>query len=253
MRIAVAGGTGAVGRHVVDVARERGHDVAVLTRSTGVDLVAAHGLTTALAGVDAVIDVASVETVSAKAARDFFGAVTRHLLAAEEAAGVRHHVALSIVGVDDASYGYYAGKLLQEQLVEAGAVPWTLLRATQFHEFASQLHKRMKVGPVVMVPAMRSQPVAAREVGERLVDLAEHGPAGRVRDLAGPREERMSDLVRRWAKAAGRSGWVVEMPVPGGFGRAMRDGTLLPRPGADLGRQTFDEWLAAWVSGSGRR
>ena len=245
MRIAVAGGTGAVGRHVVDVARERGHDAVVLTRSNGVDLVAAHGLAAALAGVDAVIDVASVQTVSSKAARDFFGAVTRHLLAAEEAAGVRHHVALSIVGVDDASYGYYAGKLLQEQLVEAGRVPWTLLRATQFHEFASQIFERMKVGPVVTVPAMRSQPVAAREVGERLVDLAEGAPAGRVRDLAGPHEERMSDVVRRWAKAVGRPGWVVEMPVPGGFGRAMRDGTLLPRPGAVLGRQTFDEWLAS--------
>lgn len=245
MRIAVAGGTGTVGRHVVDVAREHGHDVVVLTRSTGVDLVAGHALDAALAGVDVVIDVASVQTLSSKEARHFFGAVTRNLLAAEDAAGVRHHVALSIVGVDDASYGYYAGKLLQEQLVEAGPVPWTLLRATQFHEFASQISERMKVGPLVMVPAMRSQPVAAREVAERLVDLAEADPAGRVRDLAGPREERMSDLARRWATASGRAGRVVELPVPGGFGRAMRDGTLLPRPGTDLGRQTFDEWLAS--------
>ena len=245
MKIAVAGGTGAVGRHVVDVAHERGHDVVVLTRSTGVDLVAGHGLDAVLAGVDAVIDVASVQTVSAKAARRFFGVATRNLFAAEEAAGVRHHLALSIVGVDDASYGYYAGKLLQEQLVEAGRVPWTLLRATQFHEFASQIHQRMKMGPFVTVPAMRSQPVAAREVGERLVDLAEGGPAARVRDLAGPREERMSDLAGRWAKAAGRAGRVVELPLPGGFGRAMRDGTLLPGHDADLGRQTFDEWLAS--------
>ncbi|HET6672293.1 MAG TPA: SDR family oxidoreductase [Agromyces sp.] len=252
MKIAVAGGTGTIGHHVVDVARERGHDVVVLTRSTGVDLVAAHGLEAALAGVDAVIDVASVQTVSAKESRRFFGAVTRNLLATEEAAGVRHHVALSIVGVDDASYGYYAGKVLQEQLVEAGPVPWTLLRATQFHEFASQIHGRMKIGPVVMVPAMRSQPVAAREVAERLVDLAEGGPTGRVRDLAGPREERMSDLARRWAKATGRAGRVMEVPLPGGFGRAMRDGTLLPRPGADLGRQTFDEWLASVAAANGR-
>ena len=245
MKIAVAGGTGAVGRHVVDVARARGHVVVVLTRSTGVDLVAGHGLDAALAGVDVVIDVASVQTVSVKAARKFFGVETRNLLAAEEAAGVRHHIALSIVGVDDASYGYYAGKVLQEDLVEAGPVPWTLLRATQFHEFASQISERMKIGPFVVVPAMRSQPVAAREVAERLVDLAEHGPAGRVRDLAGPREERMSDLARRWAKATGRAGRVVELVVPGRFGRAMRDGTLLPRGRADLGRQNFDEWLAS--------
>jgi uncharacterized protein YbjT (DUF2867 family) len=245
MRIAVAGGTGAVGRHVVDVARERGHDVVVLTRSTGVDLVAGHALEAALAGADVVIDVAAAQAVSEKAARAFFGAVTRNLLAAGQAAGIRHHVALSIVGVDDAGYGYYAGKVLQEQLVEAGPVPWTLLRATQFHEFASQISGRMKIGPFVVVPTMRSQPVAAREVAERLVDLAVNPPAGRVRDLAGPREERMSDLVRRWLNATAQPGRVIEVPLPGGFGRAIRDGTILPRPGADLGRQTFDEWLAS--------
>ena len=244
MRIAVAGGTGTVGRHVVDVVRERGHEPVVLTRSTGVDLVTGEGLADALADVDVVIDVASVQTLSGAASRAFFGQATRTLLAAETAAGVRHHVAVSIVGVDDAPYAYYAGKVLQEQLVEAGAVPWTILRATQFHEFAAQLFGRMELGPVVVVPAMQSQPVAAREVAERLVALAVAAPAGRVADLAGPRVERMSDLVRRWAAATGRRGRVVEVPLPGAYGRAMRDGTLLARPGSDLGVQTFEEWLA---------
>ncbi len=183
--------------------------------------------------------------MSDAASRAFFGAVTRNLLAAETAAGVRHHVVLSIVGVDDAPYSYYAGKVLQEQLVEAGHVPWTILRATQFHEFASQLYARTKVGPIVVVPAMQSQPVAAREVAERLVALAVGEPVGRATDLAGPRVERMSDMVRRWVKAAGRSGRVVEVPLPGAYGRAMRDGTLLARPGADLGVQTYDEWVTA--------
>lgn len=245
MKIAVAGGTGAVGRHVVDVARETGHQPVVLTRSTGVDLVTGEGLADVLSGVDAVIDVASVRTVSDAASRAFFGAVTRNLLAAETAAGVRHHVALSIVGVDEAPHSYYAGKVLQEQLIEAGPVPWTILRATQFHEFAAQLHARMAFGPVVVVPTLQSQPVAAREVAERLVALAAAEPAGRVADLAGPRVERMSDLVRRWAAATGRRGRVLEVPLPGAYGRAMRDGTLLARPGSDLGVQTFDEWLAA--------
>jgi uncharacterized protein YbjT (DUF2867 family) len=244
MKIAVAGGTGTVGHHVVDVVRERGDQPVVLARSAGVDLVTGAGLADELDGVDAVIDVASVQTLSDAASRDFFGAVTRTLLAAEVAAGVRHHVALSIVGVDDAPHGYYAGKVLQEQLVEAGPVPWTILRATQFHEFAGQIFGTAKVGPLVLVPRMRSQPVAAREVAERLVALAVAEPAGRAEDLAGPREERVAEMARRWAATTGRRGRVVEVPLPGAYGRALRDGTLLARPGSVLGVETFDAWLA---------
>lgn len=245
MKIAVAGGTGAVGRHVVDRVRELGHEPLVLTRSAGHDLVTGAGLEAALAGVDAVVDVASVQTQSAEKSRAFFGSVTRNLLAAEAAAGVRHHIALSIVGSDRAPEGYYAGKALQEQLVEAGAVPWTILRATQFFEFPAQMLGQTTFGPVALIPTTRSQPVAAREVAARLVDLAVDAPAGRVRDLAGPREERMADLARRWLRANGKRTRVVEFPLPGTFGRALRDGTLLPAAGAaDLGTQTFDEWLA---------
>ncbi|WP_308799016.1 SDR family oxidoreductase [Agromyces silvae] len=249
MKIAVAGGTGAVGRQVVARVEELGHESAVLTRSSGVDLVAGTGIAGALAGVDVVIDVASVQTQSAEKSREFFGAVTRNLLAAEATAGVGHHVALSIVGTDRAPEGYYAGKQLQEQLVGAGAVPWTLLRATQFFEFAPQILGQTTFGPLALVPKMRSQPVAAREVAVRLVELATGAPAGRVRDLAGPREERMADLARRWLRANGRKTRVLEFPLPGAFGRAMRAGILLPAPGsADLGTQSFDEWLAAEVT-----
>ncbi|MUN62812.1 NAD(P)H-binding protein [Kocuria sediminis] len=243
MRIAVAGGTGVVGRHVVEIARGRGHEVVVLARSQGVDLTTGAGLD--LTGVQAVVDVTSIRTTSGRSSTRFFTAVTRHLLAAERAAGVGHHLVLSIVGLDDAPYGYYAGKAAQERLVQAGEVPWTLLRATQFHEFAGQVHERMRLGPVALVPAMRSQPVAAREVAARLVALAEAGPSGRVPDLAGPREERMAELSRRWAAAGGVRGRVLELPVPGGFGRALRDGTLLARPGCQHGEQTFEQWLAA--------
>ena len=243
MRIAVAGGTGAVGRHVVVAARDAGHDPLVLARSTGVDLVTGNGLD--LTGVAAVVDVTSTRARTADDARAFFGAVTRGLLAAEGVAGVGHHVTLGIVGSTDAPYDYYAGKALQEELVEAGPVPWTILRATQFHEFAAQIYGQYTVGPIVLVPAMRSQPVAAREVAQRLVELATAAPAGHAPDLAGPREERMVRMTRAWASAGGRRRPILEIPVPGPFGRALRDGTLLPRAGASIGRQTFDEWLAA--------
>lgn len=245
MRIAVAGGTGQVGAHVVTVARERGHEVIVLSRGTGVDLVAGTGVAEALGGVDVVIDVASVTTLDADESVAFFSAVTRTLLDAETAAGVRHHLALSIVGVDRAPWGYYAGKVAQERLVESGEVPWTILRATQFHEFAEQIYERATIGPLHVAPTMRTQPIAAREVAEHLVALAEAGPAGRTPDLGGPREERLVDMVRALARRRGSRAWIPAIPLPGASGRAQRDGSLLPKPDAVLGTQTFAEWLAA--------
>ncbi|MBY3792105.1 SDR family oxidoreductase [Rhodococcus fascians] len=244
MKIAVAGGTGTVGTHVVDVARERGHEIVVLSRSAGVDLADGTGLSDALAGVDAVVDVASTQTVSAKESTAFFSAVTRNLLAAEIEAGVGHHVALSIVGIDKAPHSYYAGKVEQENMIRSGSVPWTILRATQFHEFAAQIRARASFGPVSIVPKMVSQPIAAREVADRLIDLAERLPAGRVADLGGPREERMAEMVRRYARAIGARGLVLEVPIPGAYGRAMRDGTLVTTTGSDHGFQTFDQWSA---------
>jgi uncharacterized protein YbjT (DUF2867 family) len=249
MRIAVAGGTGTVGRHVVDIARTRGHDVVVLTRSTGVDLTTGSGLAPALGGVDVVVDAASVSTQSARASKAFFGAVTTTLLAAEEEAGVGHHIALSIVGSAPAPFGYYAGKALQERLVSDGRVPWTILRATQFHEFARQLYGQVKLGPIILVPTMFSQPVAAREVGERLVDLAEGTPSGHATDLAGPEQLRMIDTVRAYAAATRGRAPILEVPLPGGFGKALRDGTITAGPGADRGTQTYAEWIET-LSGS---
>ncbi|HXH35976.1 MAG TPA: NAD(P)H-binding protein [Plantibacter sp.] len=244
MKIAVAGGTGAVGRLVVEVAQSRGHATVVLARSAGLDLVVGHELATVLDGVDAVVDVTSTSTQSGKASEAFFGGVTRNLLGAERAAGVGHHLALSIVGSDRAPFGYYAGKALQEQLVSSGPVPWTILRATQFHEFAQRMFAQFTVGPLSLVPTMRSQPVAAREVAERLVALAEGAPAGRPADLAGPEVLQMADMVRAYATAVGRKPRILQLPLPGGFGKAMRDGTILAGPDADHGTQTFHEWVA---------
>lgn len=245
MKIAVAGGTGQVGSHVVAVARERGHDVIVLTRAGGVDLVKGTGTASALSGVQAVIDVSNRNTLDAAESAGFFEAVTRTLLTAEVEVGVRHHLALSIVGIDAAPEGYYAGKLAQERLVQHGPTPWTVLRATQFHEFAQQIYDRAKIGPLHIAPKMRTQPIAAREVAEHLVSLAEAQPAGRARDLGGPREERLVDMVRALARHRGSRAWIPAIPLPGAMGRAQRNGSLLPGPDAVLGTQTYSEWLAA--------
>lgn len=245
MKLAVAGGTGVVGTHVVDVAKGRGHDVVVLSRRTGIDVRSGAGLTEAIAGADAVIDVLSTQTLSADVATEFFTETTRALLAAEKRIGVPHHVALSIVGIDRAPYGYYAGKVAQERLVETGSVPWTILRATQFHEFAGQTYERAKLGPLHLAVRMRTQPIAAREVAERLVELAEAAPSGRARDLGGPREEDLAAMMRAYARAKGSRAWIPAISMPGDGGRRQRDGSLLPGPDAQLGRQTFDEWLAA--------
>lgn len=159
MRIAVAGGTGTVGRHLTDLARSAGLEPVVIGRSTGIDLLTGAGLPAALAGVDAVIDVVNTPTLSAKASRRFFGTTTTTLLNAEADAGVRHHLALSIVNAATVSAGYYAGKALQEERVMRGAVPWTLLRATQFHEFAAQTLAEAQGEPWRWCPSCAPSPL----------------------------------------------------------------------------------------------
>jgi uncharacterized protein YbjT (DUF2867 family) len=243
MRIAIAGGTGTVGRHVTETARAAGHDVTVLSRSTGTDLTTGDGLAQALDGCDAVIDVSSRQTLSSRGSVEFFQTVTRNLLTAEREAGVPHHVALSIVGAAAIDDGYYAGKAAQERMLAASGTGWSVLRATQFHEFAAQTAARARALGVHVVPHMVSQPVAAAEVAEELVGIAAGVPQERAPDLAGPRVERMPDLVRRWLRATGSRHPVVAVPLPGRMGRGMRDGSVLPGAGARLGSQTFDEWL----------
>ena len=242
MRIAVAGGTGWVGRYVVEEVRAAGADPVVLARSTGVDLTTGAGLEAGLADVTAVIDVSNVITTSRSRAIKFFEAVTSTLLTAEARAGVRHHVALSIIGCDRVDLGYYAGKRRQEKLVLAAGVPGTVLRATQFHEFAAQTLERGKAFTVV-VPRMLSQPVAAREVAHALVRLAGQPPAGLAPGLAGPDQLQMTDMVRRLARVRGLRRLVVPVRLPGDVGRQMAGGALLPDPGGLHGRLTYQQWL----------
>jgi uncharacterized protein YbjT (DUF2867 family) len=232
------------GEHVAAIARERRHDVVVLSRRTGVELLSGAGLAGALDGIDAVVDVTNVVTSKPDVSVMFFAGATKNLLAAERAAGVPHHLALTIVGAEAAPDGYYAGKLAQERLVAGGVVPWTILRTTQFHEYAAMMFHRTHAGAHVASTG-RIQPVAVREVAAHLVDLAERGPAGRTTDLGGPREESLADMVHRYAHAIGYRAPLAVVNTPGTLGRAFRSGALLPAADALRGRQTFTEWLDA--------
>jgi uncharacterized protein YbjT (DUF2867 family) len=247
MRLVVAGGTGCVGRFVVEAARGAGHEVGVISRATGTDLVSGTGLAEALQGADAVIDVSNYLGVSRSKSMQFFATATGNLLAAGAKAGVGHHVALSIVGIDRVPLGYYAGKLRQEEVLAGGDVPWTVLRATQFHEFPAQFLARLK-GPLVAVPRMRSATVAAREVAEHLLELAAGPAMGRAPDLAGPQVHQMADLIRRLVRALGQRRLVLPVRLPGRAGAGMAGGGLLPTGAGPRGRQTFDEWLAEYVT-----
>lgn len=242
MKIAIAGATGTVGQYVVSTARARGHLVVPLSRTTGVDLLTGGEVRGALDGVDTVVDVTNRTTLSAARSRRFFETVTRNLLAAEADAGVGHHVALSIVGIDAIDASYYAGKLAQERVVATGSVPWTIARAGQFHEFAGQLLAGMS-GPLAIMPRALTRPVAARDVARHLVDLAEGPPRGRATDLVGPRDEILADLARRQLAHDGIRRRVVEVRLPGAYGRGLASGSL--RGGRDRAETTttFEEWL----------
>lgn len=241
-KLAVAGGTGLIGTMIVDAARGAGWEPVVLARSTGVDLVTGAGLDAALGGVDTVIDVSNIATPNRRRAVDFFGTAAQNLLRAEEFARVRHHLCLSIVGIDRVDTGYYAGKRRQEEVVTGGSVPWTILRSTQFHEFPG-LYLHVLPGPVAVVPRQLSRPVAAREVAEHLVELA-GGPAiGCAPEIAGPEERRMADLVRRLARARHSRRAVLELPPVGAAAIAAARGALLPAGPGPRGTETFEQWL----------
>ncbi|UWE08680.1 SDR family oxidoreductase [Actinacidiphila bryophytorum] len=246
MRIAVAGGTGWTGKLVVAALREAGHEPQVIARSAGVDLTTGRGLDQALDGVERVIDTSNITSISRAKAVAFFETASAHLLRAEQAAGVTHHVVLSIVGVDRVDYGYYAGKLAQESAAEASGVPYTVLRATQFHEFAAQMLERG--GPFAVAPRMRCQPVAAREVAQALVDLALGAPQGMAPELAGPEERDMVQMVRQLHRARGGRRPVLPLKMPGKAGKSMVGGALLPTGPGPRGKITYDEWVAANAS-----
>jgi uncharacterized protein YbjT (DUF2867 family) len=248
-KIAVAGATGRVGRHVVDVLEAEGHDVVPIARSRGVDIVTGEGLDAALAGVEAVIDAATGPSPEEQAATEFFTSAARNLQTAGERAGVRRIVVVSIIGVDRSRGGYGAAKLAHEGALLAGPIPVRVLRAAQFHEFVAQLMEWGARGDVTYVPPMRTQIVAARSVAEALADLATGPDAGAdapILEIAGPREESLVDLARLLAAHRGDAARVEVQGDPGNPDADLwASGGLLPGPGAILAGPTFAEWLDA--------
>lgn len=243
MKIAVAGATGAVGSHVVTELEKAGHAVVPLALSTGVDLTKGTGLAERLESVDALIDCISITSMKAKESCDFFITTSTNMIAAERKAGVAHHVTLSIVGIDKVPTGYYQGKVAQERVVRDSGQPYTILRATQFHEFAEQMLVRGKAGPFLIAPKMISAPVAAVEVAQALIDLAVGEPRQGTVELTGPEQLNMGDMIRAVAKDRGVTSPII--PVPLGFGpaaKAVRNGELVSKRAWRVGQQSFREW-----------
>jgi uncharacterized protein YbjT (DUF2867 family) len=244
MRIAVAGATGNIGSLTVAALERDGHDVVPISRSLGVDLSTGDGLDRALAGVDAVVDATNAPATEPAEAVAYFGTATGNLLAAEQRAGVRHHVLLSIVGIDRVEgNAHYAGKREQERLVNAGPVPWTIVRATQFHDFAATVVGWTEHDGVATVPPLLVQPIAPADVADILAEVAAGEPHGRLIDVAGPESQDLVDMARRTNEARGRT--VKLVPTwSGPLGPAMAGDVLLPGKDARIAPTTFEEWLA---------
>jgi uncharacterized protein YbjT (DUF2867 family) len=244
-KVAVAGATGQVGRAVVAALRENGHETVELSRAGGVDVLAGDGLDDALAGADAVVDVLNTTATDPKDTVGFFTGTSDRLLAAEQRAGVRHHVLLSIVNVDATpDNAHYAGKIAQEQRVRSGPVPWTILRATQFHSFAEMVAGWTTANGVAAVAPLLVQPVDVGDVAAVLAELAVGSPQGQAPDLAGPDTLDLVDMAIRTFAARGDSTTVRASWRDSPFGVFMAGEVLLPGPGARIGRTSFSDWLA---------
>ncbi len=250
-KIAVAGATGRVGRHVVDVLEERGHDVVAISRSLGVDVVTGEGLAEALDGVETVIDTATQPASEQDAATAFFTTAARNLQEVGERAGVQRIVVVSIIGIDRFTAGFLTAKRAHEQVMLAGPIPTRILRAAQFHEFVAQLVDWGRQDGVSYVPKIRTQLVAGRTVAEALADLAtvpDSAPAGTstapIPEIAGPREEHFVDMARLLAAHRGDPVRIEGVTNPADPDRDLYEqGALLPGPRATLAGPTFEEWL----------
>jgi len=247
MRILVIGGSGLIGSRVVTRLRQGAHEVIAASPSTGVNTVTGDGLPEAMEGTDVVIDVANSPSFDSAVAWDFFFNAGNNIVAAEKAAGVKHHVALSVVGTEQLQdSGYFRAKALQEQIIEEGNVPYTILRATQFFEFLSGV-AGFSVGEdrIVRLPPALMQPVAADDVGETLAQIALRAPVNDRVELAGPQAYRLSDAIDRVLAATHDERLVIADPKAKYFGVTIGERTLVPagdRP--FIGAVTLDDWLA---------
>jgi uncharacterized protein YbjT (DUF2867 family) len=243
-KIAVAGATGRVGHHVVDVLTERGHEVVPISRTHGVDVITGAGLAEALVGVECIVDTATGPSPEREAATEFFTTATKNLQDAGHPAGVQRIIVVSIINTDQLRGGYSLAKVAHEQAMLAGPVPARVLRAAQFHEFVEQLVQWGTRGDVAYVPQMRTQLVAARTVAEALAELAldANSAPGPTLEVAGPREESLVEMAKLLVSRRGESLRIegVSDPIDG---EANESGVLLPGPNAKLAGPTFAEWL----------
>jgi uncharacterized protein YbjT (DUF2867 family) len=244
MKIVVIGGTGLIGSKLVKDLSDHGHEVVPASPDTGVNTITGQGLSGALQRAEVVVDVSNAPAWEDAAVLEFFETSTRNILDAEVAAGVGHHVALSIVGTDRISdSGYINAKIAQEKLVESSSIPYTIVHATQFFEFATRIADEATDGDTVRIPPVLIQPMAADDVATALCDLTLAAPLNGTVEIGGPEPLRFEDFVRHGLRAAGDQRVVVADPGARYFGARLGERTLVPGDGARLAATTFDDWL----------
>ncbi|MDR6412733.1 SDR family oxidoreductase [Paraburkholderia terricola] len=244
MKIVVIGGTGLIGSKAVAILRQNGHEVVAASPRSGIDSITGEGLKEAVAGAQVVIDLANSPSFEDKAVLEFFEASSRNLLAAEAAAGVRHHVALSIVGIDRTpANGYFRAKVAQEKLIETSGIHYTIIRSTQFLEFLGGIAASSADGNVIRVSPGLFQPIAADDVAAIVADVALAAPRNDIVEIAGPERAPFNEIIARYLKAAGDPREVVRDPKARYFGGLVEEQSLVPLGEARLGRIDLDEWL----------
>jgi uncharacterized protein YbjT (DUF2867 family) len=243
MKIVVIGGTGLIGSKTVAILRQGGHEVVAASPSSGVNTITGEGLKEAMAGTQVVIDLANSHSFEDKAVLEFFETSGRNLLAAEAAAGVRHHVAVSIVGTDRSDNGYFRAKVAQEKLIEASGIPYTIIRSTQFLEFLGGIAASSTDGNIVRLSPGLFQPIAADDVAAIVADVALAPPRNGIVEIAGPERAPFNEIVARYLKAVGDPREVVRDPEARYFGGRVEERSLVPLGEARLGRIGLDEWL----------
>jgi len=251
MKIVVIGGTGLIGSKTVAILRQRGHEIVAAAPESGINTITGEGLKEAIAGAQVVIDLANSPSFEDKAVLEFFETSDRHLLAAEAAAGVRHHVALSIVGTDRTpDNGYFRAKLAQEKLIEASGIPYTIIRSTQFMEFLGAIADSSADGNVVRVSPGLFQPIAADDVAPIVAEVALAAPRNGIVEIAGPERAPFNEIVARYLKAVGDPREVVREPEARYWGGRVEERSLVPLGEARLGRIGLDQWLRRSQAGA---
>jgi len=244
MKIVVIGGTGLIGSKTIPILRQRGHDAVAASPRSGVNTITGEGLKEALAGTQVVVDLANSPSFEDKAVLEFFETSGRNLLAAEKAAGVRHHVALSIVGTDrTADNGYFRAKVAQEKLIEKAGIPYTIIRATQFMEFIPAIAASSVVGNVIRLSPGLFQPIASDDVAANVAEVALAPPKNGIVEIAGPDRAPFNEIIARYLKAVGDAREVVRDPEARYFGGLVEEHSLVPLGEARLGRVGLDEWI----------